>query len=252
MNTKRVIPFLMLHEKQLYNSVQFGNYRYIGDPLIATKIFNEKEAQEISIVDIDPSRFGTPIDFDLLADIASECFMPLSYGGGISTLEEIRKILYNGFEKVIINSAAQRDLHFIGNASKEYGSSTIVGCIDFIETADGCIVHSKHLQTKTSVVSFAKQLEDQGAGELLINNVSRDGKKTGLNTPLITELSNHLSIPIIAAGGVGNLHDVSEGLDAGANAVAASSLFVYKGPLDAVLINYPDREVVNQIRRKHG
>lgn len=252
MSTKRIIPFLMLHQEQLYNSVQFQDYRYIGDPLIAMKIFNEKEAQEMCIVDIDPSKYGTEINFELLADIASECFMPLSYGGGVNSLQSIQKILYSGFEKIILNTVLVSNPQFLEDASQEFGSSTIVGCIDFLETNEGCFVQNKHSKMKTDVVSYAKQLEDGGAGELLLNNISRDGTKKGLNTDLISDVANNVSIPIIASGGVGNLSDLSSGLTAGANAVAASSLFVYKGNLDAVLINYPDKSVINQIRSKNG
>ena len=251
MSTKRIIPFLMLHGEELYNSVQFGNYTYIGDPLIAMKIFNEKEAQEICLVDIDPSTYGKAINYALLADIAGECFMPLSYGGGVNSVETIRKILYSGFEKIILNTALHANFDLLANASNEFGSSTIIGGIDFIESNGECFVQNKQLSTKTDVVSYAKRLEDSGAGELLLNNISRDGTKKGLNVDLIAQVANHVSIPIIASGGVGKTADLSAGLAAGANAVAASSLFVYKGNLDAVLINYPDKAVIHQIREQH-
>ncbi len=249
MSTKRIIPFLMLHREELYNSRQFDDYTYIGDPLIAVKIFNEKEAQEICVVDIDPNKYGTEINYALLADIAGECFMPLSYGGGVKSVEAIRKILYSGFEKIILNTALHANFDLLANASNEFGSSTIIGGIDFIESNGECFVQNKQLSTKTDVVSYAKRLEDNGAGELLLNNISRDGTKKGLNVDLIAQVANHVSIPIIASGGVGNRADLSVGLSAGANAVAASSLFVYKGNLDAVLINYPDKSVINQIRK---
>jgi cyclase len=242
----------MLHQEQLYNSVQFQNYRYIGDPLIAMKLFNEKEAQEICIVDIDVSKYGTEINYDLLQDIAGECFMPLSYGGGVNSLQSIQKILYSGFEKIILNTALKTNLDLLVDSSQEFGSSTIVACIDFYETDEGCFVENKDSKIKKDVLSYAKRLEDSGAGELLLNNISRDGTKTGLSTELISEVSDSVSIPIIASGGVGNLNDLSFGLKAGANAVAASSLFVYKGNLDAVLINYPDKSVINQIRSQNG
>lgn len=210
------------------------------------KIFNEKEAQEICIVDIDPTKYGTKINYKLLTDIASECFMPLSYGGGINSLESIRKILFCGYEKVILNTSLLSNMDLLRNASMEFGASTIIGCIDFYETLEGCFV--KNL--KTNIVDYAKKLEDYGAGELLINNISRDGTKLGLNTKIIEEISMNVNIPIIASGGVSNKNDLVYGLKAGANAVAASSLFVYKGNLDAVLINYPDREIINKIRNE--
>lgn len=252
MSTKRIIPFLMLHKEQLFKSLQFQSYTYIGDPLIAMKIFNEKEAQEMCIVDIDPSKYGTEINYDLLADIASECFMPLSYGGGVKSVESIQRILYSGFEKIILNSALHSNFELLSHASNEFGSSTIIGCIDFVESESGCFVQNKFKSTKTDVLTYSKMLEDNGAGELLLNNITRDGTKTGLNTQLIAEISKHVSLPIIAAGGVRNFDDLSDGLAAGANAVAASSLFVYKGNLDAVLINYPDKSIINQIRSKNG
>lgn len=248
MSTKRIIPFLMLHREELFNSVQFQHYTYIGDPLIAVKIFNEKEAQEMCIVDIDPSKYGTEINYGLLADIASECFMPLSYGGGVNSVEAIRKILYSGFEKIILNTALHSDFRLLSKAADEFGSSTIIGCIDFVEQNGECYVHDTSRKISTDVISYSKRLEDNGAGELLLNNITRDGTKKGLNTDLIARIANHVSIPIIASGGVATTADLSAGLAAGANAVAASSLFVYKGNLDAVLINYPDKSIINQIR----
>ena len=239
----------MLHSEELYNSLQFQHYTYIGDPLIAVKIFNEKEAQEMCIVDIDPSKYGTGINYGLLADIAGECFMPLSYGGGVNSVEAIQKILYSGFEKIILNKALHSNIELLASASSEFGSSTIIGGIDFIEENGECFVHDTKRKIKADVISYAKRLEDLGAGELLLNNISRDGSKKGLNTDLIERVASQVTIPIIAAGGVGKNADLSAGLAAGANAVAASSLFVYKGNLDAVLINYPDKSVINQIRK---
>lgn len=251
MSTKRIIPFLMLHREQLFNSVQFQDYTYIGDPLIAMKIFNEKEAQEICLVDIDPSKYGTEINYALLSDIASECFMPLSYGGGVNSVEAIRKILYSGFEKIILNTALHSDFDLLAKASDEFGSSTIIGCIDYFERNGECFVQDKHGKSNTDAITYAKRLEDSGAGELLLNNITRDGSKKGLNTDLISHISSQVSVPVIASGGVGNIADISAGLNAGANAVAASSLFVYKGNLDAVLINYPDKAIINQIRKQN-
>lgn len=252
MNTKRIIPLLMLHQQQLYNSVQFQNYKYIGDPLIAMKIFNAKEAQEICIIDIDPSKYGGSINYSLLSDIASECFMPLSYGGGINSLESIRKILFCGFEKTILNTILHQNLNLLNEASAEFGSSTIIACIDYIEKENGCFVFHKQQAINVDVLTYAKTLEDNGAGELLLNNISRDGTKTGLNKDLIKEVSKSVNIPITTSGGAESLNDISSSLESGANAVAASSLFVYKGCLNAVLINYPDKSDINKIRFKNG
>lgn len=249
MNSKRVIPFLMLHKGLLYKSKQFGEFNYIGDPLVAVKIFNEKEAQEICLVDTDISRNNGKINFDLLRDIAGECFMPLSYGGGVKTIEDIRKLNRIGFEKIILNSVIHENPDFVKQASTEFGTSTIIGGIDFRKQETEYLVfsHGGNKNTGKTVEEMAKFLESSGAGELLLNDIDRDGTMKGLDLELIENVSKMVSIPVIASGGVSDLNSIKEGFASGADAVAAGSLFVYKGPLKAVLINYPDRNKIESL-----
>jgi cyclase len=249
MINKRIIPMLMLHDGLLFKSKQFKQLTYIGDPLVAVKIFNEKEAQEICIVDIDPGRSGTGINFELLKNIAGECFMPLSYGGGIKSISDIRKILYSGFEKVILNSEIHSNPQLLKDAVAEFGSSSIIGCIDYKEEKEEGVVYIKNaqLETKWTLVEYAKHLEINGVGELLLNNITRDGAMKGLNNSLVQKIANCTSIPIISGGGVGSLSDVKDGFKSGVDAIAVGSLFVYKGSLKAVLINYPDESVINNM-----
>lgn len=249
MSSKRVIPFLMLRDELLFKSKQFSSFCYIGDPLVAVKIFNEKEAQEICIVDIDPQRTNKPINFKLLKEIAAECFMPLSYGGGIKTLEDIRKVLYAGYEKVVLNSILHENPIFLGEAVKEFGSSTIICGIDYKAENSKYPIYFKNGTQKSdkNVITFSKDLEEQGAGELFINNITRDGSMDGMNLEILKNVCEEVNIPIIAAGGIGSLKDIKDGFSTGVNGIAVGSLFVYKGNLNAVLINYPDSIVLQNL-----
>lgn len=252
MSHHRVIPLLMLHKEELYNSTQFGSFRYIGDPLIAVKIFNEKEAQEICLVDIDPSRENKPINFSLLQDIAGECFMPLSYGGGIRSLNDAQQIIYSGFEKIVVNSAAFHQPNLIGELVKELGSSTIVLSLDYKMTPKGRTVHVDGGKTNTgkSVLEWIQLHQDIGVGEILLNNMDLDGMQTGQDLPFLQSLTPHLTTSCISVGGIGNLSDIQQVLKTGIDSVAASSLFVYKGNLNAVLINYPDQQIIENLVEK--
>lgn len=249
MKSRRVIPFLMLHNNLLYKSKQFKDYTYIGDPLIAVKIFNEKEAQEICIVDTDITKNSKEINFELLSEIAGECFMPLCYGGGIKTIEDIRKLNRIGFEKVILNSVIHDNPDFIKEAVGEFGTSTIIGCIDFKKINGKYFVfkNSGTINTQKEVLEIATWLEHQGIGELLLNNIDLDGEMDKLDNYLISQVSSSINVPIIAAGGIKGIDSIKKGFKSGINAIAAGSMFVYKGPLKAVLINYPDKEVLTQL-----
>lgn len=239
----------MLHNELLYKSKQFKDYTYIGDPLIAVKIFNEKEAQEICIVDTDITKKNKGINFELLSEIAGECFMPLCYGGGIKTIEDIRKLNRIGFEKVILNSAIHDNPDFIKEAVSVFGTSTIIGCIDFKKINGKYFVYKNGgtINTQKDVLEIAIWLENQGIGELLLNNIDLDGKMNSLDTNLISQVSRSINVPIIAAGGIKDLDSIKKGFKSGINAIAAGSMFVYKGPLNGILINYPDKKVLNQL-----
>lgn len=243
----RIIPVLLLQNGGLVKTIKFSNPDYIGDPINAIKIFNEKEVDEIVVLDIEATKKNKPINFELIREFASECFMPLAYGGGIKTLSDIEKLIASGVEKVIINSAAIENPNFIGEAAKHFASSTIVISIDvnqnllgsyFIQTFSG-------KKIKSSVVDFANQIEQQGAGELLVQAVHHDGTGKGYDTKLIAEISKSVSIPVIGCGGASSVSDLKNVIEAGASAAAAGSMFVYSGKHRAVLISFPSSSELN-------
>lgn len=244
MENVRVIPILLLKDMGLYKSVKFKDHKYVGDPINAIKIFNEKEVDELVFLDINASVNNTEPNYQMLADIASECFMPLCYGGGIKNLAQIEKILYSGVEKVSINTASVDDKNLIKEAADKFGSSTIVVSIDAKKGfLSGYTTYTKSgkQSTKRNPVEFAKYVEDQGAGEILLTSIDADGTMGGYDLELIKTVSSRVNIPVIASGGAGSLQHMKEAVDVGASAVAAGSFFVFQGKHRAVLITYPDR-----------
>jgi cyclase len=217
--------------------------KYIGDPINAVKIFNEKEVHELIFLDITASIEKRSPRLDIISDIASECFMPLGYGGGIRTLEEMHNIFSLGVEKIIINSLAVESPSIIEEASDLFGSQSIVVSIDVKKNFFGryeTFIHSGKTKTSWDPVKWAEETERLGAGEIIINSIDRDGTMKGYDIPLIKSVSNAVNIPVVACGGAGKVKDFSAAIyDGGASAVAAGSLFVYYGKHRAVLINFP-------------
>jgi cyclase len=224
----------------LVKTIKFANPNYLGDPINAVKIFNEKMADELCILDI--TRKKTDIDYDYLHDIATEAFMPLSYGGGISSLDQIKKLFKIGFEKVIINSSLVSNPDLIKAAVDYAGSQSIVASIDVKKSifhGITCFINNGTHNTKIHPLDLAAKAEKAGVGEVLLNVIDRDGMMNGYDLELISEISSKLKIPLIACGGAGSLADISSAIQSGAQAAAAGSLFVYYGAKKAVLINYP-------------
>lgn len=245
----RVIPCLLLSNRGLVKTVRFKNPTYIGDPINAVKIFNDKGADELIFLDIDASTQKREPDFKLISEITSECFMPLGYGGGIKSEDQIARLLKIGVEKVIINSAAT-DLRFIKSATQIFGSSTIVGSIDVKKQLWGTqkvYTHSGTRVVSSIPLDYALRLEQSGVGEIIINSIDHDGKMQGYDLDLISTIANKISIPLVVCGGAGSLQDFVKAVDCGASAVAAGSLFIFKGPNRAVLINYPSIQELNSI-----
>lgn len=245
----RCIPVLLLQNGALVKTVQFQNPKYIGDPLNAIRIFNEKEVDELVFLDLDASVKGTPIPFQLLEEISGECFMPLSYGGGIKTIEDIRRIIQIGIEKVIIGTEAVENPDFVKQAVTEFGSSSICVSLDVQKDTSG---HRLYTRSGTKLiqedpVSYAQKLEELGIGELLIHSIDREGMRNGYDLELIRTLRQTVKIPIIASGGAGTLEHLCEGVQNGASAVAAGSMFVFHGRHQAVLISYPDHAALKRI-----
>lgn len=245
----RVIPSLLLHKGGLIKSVQFKNYKYVGDPINAVKIFNEKEVDEIAVIDIDATRDNRPPNIEAISEIASEAFMPMAYGGGITTLDQIKKILFNGFEKVIINKALHTNLSLITQAANLVGSQSVVASMDVKKSLFGgykVYTDNGKNAAKTSPVEFAKQVESAGAGEILINNIDADGTYNGFDAALIQSIASQVHIPVIAIGGAGSVEDFAKAKQAGASAVAAGSMFVFQRPHQAVLISYPTQKELKE------
>ena len=243
----RVIPCLSITaEHDLVKTTKFSNPRYLGDPINAVKIFNDKGVDELCILDITATKEGRVPDFDYIKDIASEAFMPLSYGGGLTNIEQIKKIFHMGYEKVIINTAFYKNPKLITEAANLAGSQSIVVSIDVKSELLGrkrCYVCDGTEKTGKDPIEMAKLAESLGAGEILINSITNDGTMKGYDIKLIADVSEAVNIPVIASGGAGTVQDLKKALYEGkAHAVAVGSLFVYYGSEKAVLINMPDEE----------
>jgi imidazole glycerol-phosphate synthase subunit HisF len=242
----RVIPCLLLKDNGLVKSVRFKDYIYVGDPLNAVKIFNEKKADELIFLDIKATSEKRTIDVNLVRKIGEECNMPFAVGGGIQNTKQIRELLKAGAEKVCINSYAFENINFIRIASEEFGSSTIVVSIDVKKNKFGKLqvyTHSGTKATGTDAAEYAEKIAQMGAGEIIINSLDFDGTMQGYNLKLINKVANSVDIPVVALGGAGSLNDLKAAIEIGnASAVAAGSLFVFHGPMKAVLINFPAQQ----------
>jgi len=253
MHRSRVIPCLLLHRGGLVKTVQFANPRYIGDPINTVRIFNEKEVDELLIFDIDATVAGRPPDFELIEEIVGEAFMPIGYGGGVKTLEHMYRLFRGGVEKVSLSSAALEDPTLVGEAASRFGRQAVIVTLDLKRRSrwrKGYVVttHNGTRSLPGDPIQIAVQMEQAGAGELLVNFVDRDGTMQGYDLEYIREITGRVDIPVIALGGAGSLEDLRRVvMEAGASAAAAGSLFVYYGKHRAVLINYPSQEKLTQL-----
>lgn len=241
----RVIPVLLLKGQGLVKSVNFKNYKYIGDPINAVKIFNDLKADELVFLDILASKENRLISLDFVKDVGEEANMPFAVGGGIKSIEDIRSIINAGAEKVIINSYAAESPQFIKKASETFGASTIVVCIDvkkkFLVGEKTWILGGTKV-TRYSPVEYAKLMEQNGAGEIIIQSIEKDGKMEGYDIELVKSISEAVTIPVVALGGAGGVEDLKEAYVNGyANGLAAGSIFVYHSSQKGVLINYPEK-----------
>ena len=247
----RVIPILLLKGKGLVKSIKFKDYRYIGDPINAVKIFNDLKADELVFLDIIASKEKRCVSLDFVRNVGDEANMPFAVGGGIRTIQQIKEIINAGAEKVVINTYAVENPDFIKLASDEFGSSTIVISIDVKKKFLGkkqvyTLAGTK--ATGLSPVNFAKQMQAKGAGEIIINSIENDGSMTGYDLELVKQISMAVEIPVVAAGGAGVLNDFSKAVtESYTSAVAAGSMFVYHGPRKAVLVNYPSNDEFKKI-----
>lgn len=247
----RVIPILLLKGKGLVKSKKFKDYRYIGDPINAVKIFNDLRADELVFLDIMATKENRHISIEFVKNIGEEADMPFAVGGGINSVKSIKEIINAGAEKVIINTYATQNPNFIKEASEKFGSSTIVVSIDVKKKFLGKKqVYSTGGSKSTGLdpISFAKLMEEKGAGEIIINSIDKDGMMTGYDLELIEKVSKVVSIPVVAAGGAGSIDDLKSAIDSYASAAAAGSLFVYHGSRNGILINYLNEEDKRSIR----
>lgn len=240
----RIIPCLLIHKGGLYKTVGFEKPKYVGDPLNAVRIFNEKEVDELMVVDIDATREGREPDYALIRNMAAECRMPLAYGGGVRTVEQFQRIIGLGVEKVAVSAAAVADPALVTAAAERIGRQSVVVVMDVRRKGSGwqLFTHNGSCATGIDAVAFARRAEELGAGEIVVNSIDRDGLMKGYDLDLVRAIRRATSRPLTVLGGAGKLDDIA-GLVREFRIIgaAAGSLFVFKGVYRAVLINYPQR-----------
>lgn len=244
----RIMPCLLVLNDKLVKTVKFRNPQYVGDPVNAIKIYNEKEVDELIVIDISENRLQRGPNFRLINEIADECFMPVCYGGGITTIGQIQQILKIGIEKVVINSSIYKNRELIHQAASLLGSQCIVVSVDVKKSFLGnykVTFGSGSKSISTELSSFIKEMEELGAGELLINNISREGTWEGFDLELLKKVTSNVNIPVIAMGGAGNMEHINAAISKGkASAVAIGSMAVYQNKGMGVLINFPKKELL--------
>lgn len=248
----RVMPCLLLDEGRLVKTVEFKKPRYVGDPINAVRIYNDKEVDEIVILDITSSQKNSPIDFNLIEKIASECFIPVTYGGGVKTVEDYRRLYKVGVEKVSINAAAIEDPDLITQASNIFGASSVLVTMDIKKrflTKKYSVYKSRGRKAlKVSPVEYAKKVEMLGAGELVVNFIDSEGTWSGFDNEMVADITKAVNIPVIVMGGAGSLDHIAAAVeDGGASAVAIGSMAVFQGKDLGVLIRFPKQDELEKL-----
>lgn len=241
----RIIPCLLVHNKGLVKTVKFKDAKYVGDPINAVKIFNEKESDELIVLDIDATVEGREPDYKMIENLAAECRMPLCYGGGIKTVEQATRIFNLGVEKIALSSAVIENLKLVSDISKEVGSQSVVVVIDVKKKMFGgydIYTHNGTKKTNIDLEKFIIELQSLGIGEIVINSIDNDGVMKGYDLSLIEKIKPLINVPMTVLGGAGSLDDIKILVEKfGILGCAAGSLFVFKGKYKAVLINYPNK-----------
>jgi cyclase len=241
----RIIPCLLVKNKGLVKTVRFAEPKYVGDPINAVRIFNEKEVDELMVVDIDATAENREPDYALIQHLAAECRMPLCYGGGVKTSEQVERIVALGVEKVAVSSALLEQPEVISQASASVGAQSLVAVLDVRQPRPGkyeVYTHNARRATGKTPVELAQRAQQLGAGEIVLNSIDNDGCMKGYDLKLVEQVRGAINLPLTCLGGAGSLKHIKELIDAyGAIGAAAGSLFVFKGIYRAVLINYPDR-----------
>lgn len=248
----RVIPCLLIHEGGLVKTTRFADPKYVGDPINAVRIFNEKEVDELIVVDIDATREKREPNYRVIADLANECRMPLCYGGGVTSVEQVERIIGLGVEKVALSSAVVARPELVSEAARQVGSQSVVVVLDVGRTGllrkHEVMTHNGTIKTGLDPAAWARRLEELGAGEIVVNSIERDGTMQGYDIEVASRIREAMTLPMTVLGGAGSLADVEDLIRThriiGA---AAGSLFVFKGKYRAVLINYPNRSEKNAL-----
>lgn len=248
---KRLIPVLLVdRHRRLVKTIGFGARTYVGDPFNVVRLFNEKEVDEICVLDIDATVDSRSPDFGFIRELASECFMPLAYGGGISELAQCEQLNRIGVEKFVLGHAAL-NLDLVQFVSRDLGTQAIVACVDVTGTGAEarCLTRSARNTTGLSPLEHCLALQQAGVGEIILQSVDRDGARAGYDLQLIADLSARLDVPLVALGGAGDICHLAQALRAGASAAASGSAFTFIGRLRAVLVSYPDPIAMDAIIR---
>lgn len=246
----RVIPCLLLRGSGLVKTLKFTKPKYVGDPINAIRIFNDKEVDELLVLDIEASKQNREPNYDLIEQFAGECFMPLAYGGGVTSLDQAKRLFSLGVEKVTLQTSVLTNLDLVNKIASCYGNQSVVVSIDIKKNLIG---RYKLFSSAVGKVlsqdwqEYLKMAVAAGAGEILINAVDRDGTLSGMDLPLIERAASDCPVPLIAVGGVGSLADIKAAVSAGASAIAAGAFFVYYGPHRAVLITYPKYDELSSL-----
>lgn len=246
MLSTRLMPCLLMSNGALVKTVRFKEGAYVGDPVNAVRIFNQKEVDELILLDIHATTQDRGIDYDTLEKVVSECFMPICYGGGVRSIEDMRRLYALGIEKVSLGTAAFEISGLVQSASLEFGAQAVVVTLDFKKGLLGkstVRTHNGTRDTKVTPLDAAREFEKQGAGEILLNNIDRDGTWSGFDLKLIEAVSNGVTVPVVVTGGAGSMQDIKAAVkDAGASAVAIGSMAVFQGKDLGVLIKFPSRK----------
>jgi cyclase len=250
----RIIPSLLIQDNGLVKTVNFKSPKYVGDPINAVRIFNEKEVDELAIFDIDATAKGLEPNYSLIERIANQSRMPLCYGGGVKTVEQAQRIFGLGIEKIALSSAVLQNPQLITQIAERVGSQSVIVVLDVKKKLFGgyeVYTHNGKKSTGINPFKFAEEAQKLGAGEIIINSIDQDGMMKGYDLGLIDKVREKISLPLTVLGGAGSLSDIKQVIDKhGIIGVAAGSLFVFKGVYKAVLINYPSFEEKEKLRQK--
>ena len=242
----RIIPCLLLRKTGLVKGEKFSNHRYIGDAINAVRIFNDKQVDELVVLDIDATREGREPDYSLIEQLAGECFMPLAYGGGVRSVSQMEKLYRLGCEKVIITTAAAQP-GLIAEAAQRFGRQSVVVGVDVRKKLLGgyeVMSHNGTQKIAALLPDYLERLMAEGAGEIMLQAIHRDGTLQGYDLDLIRQVAPKVNVPLIAAGGANSAENLAQAIATGASGAAAGALFVFHGKHRAVLINVPSAEAM--------